>query len=267
MHRATRWFLFKERDGTIGPEERGPGYLLRRLGLFFLPIAIVVLVVFALYEALTWEEFLIIGALMFLYFLTPIGKYLLIPAALLIGIPWADKLGIEEKLPGLRELHAGSNPLWDILLVGCSVAFIDIMCSMFLVNNFDILLKIPLIGKWLRKLEEKGAARLRKRRQGEELAFLGLTGFVSLSVQGSGGIMSTLIGRMAGMMGRVVFAAVTAGSLIGCVAISAASYYAGGAILDSQGRAVVEGIGYAILAGVLGYLLWDYWRERKTLAA
>jgi uncharacterized membrane protein len=242
-------------------------HVLRRLGLFFLPIAIVVLVVFALYETLAWDEFLIIGSLMFLYFLTPIGKYLLIPGALLVGIPGASWLGITEELPGLRELHGDASPMLDILLVGCSVAFIDIMCSMFLVNNFDILQRIPLIGKWLRKLEEKGAARLRKRRQGEELAFLGLAGFVSLSVQGSGGIMSTLIGRMAGMRGRVVFTAVTAGSLAGCLAISTASYYAGGAILDSFGRFVVESIGYSILIGVIAYLLWDYWRDRKSAQA
>ncbi|MFH0816200.1 MAG: small multi-drug export protein [Methanobacteriota archaeon] len=239
-------------------------YVAKRLGLFFLPVAIVALYCIALYEFLEWEAFMLAGALMVLYFITPIGKYLLIPGALLVGLNTvASWIGWSVDMPGLREMHGETSPFLDIALVAFSVAFIDITCSMFLVNNFDLLQMIPVIGKWLRKLEEKGAARLRKRREGEKLAFMGLTGFVSLSVQGSGGIMSTLIGRMAGIRGRVVFAAVTAGSLIGCFAIAGASYYAGGAILDSYGRTVVETIGYCILASVIVYLICDYWRDRK----
>jgi uncharacterized membrane protein len=248
-----------ERPGGLGAR-----YVAKRLGLFFLPVAIVAIYCLAIYELLSWEEFVLVGALMVLYFLTPVGKYLLIPGALLVGLnAVASWIGWDVDMPGLRTMHGDSNPIGDIALVAFSVAFIDIMCSMFLVNNFDLMQKIPVVGKWLRKLEEKGAARLRGKRQGERLAFLGLAGFVSLSVQGSGGVMSTLIGRMAGMRGRVVFAAVSAGSLAGCTAIAAASYYAGGAILDSFGRLVVEAAGYAILACVLAYLAWSYWRDRK----
>ena len=217
----SRWWYRRPEEGDDGtgatPAKLDARHVLRRLGLFFLPIAIVVAWVVVLYEALTREEFLIVGSLMFLYFLTPIGKYLLIPGALLVGIPGTEWLGIEEELPGLRDLHGDSNPMGDILLVGVSVAFIDIMCSMFLVNNFDILQKIPVMGKWLRKLEEKGAARLRRKRQGEEMAFAGLTGFVTLSVQGSGGVMATILGMMAGMRGRLVFAAISVGYLSRCL--------------------------------------------------
>jgi hypothetical protein len=240
------------------------GRAARRIGLFFLPIAIVAVYASALYIALEWEVFVLVGALMVLYFLTPIGKYLLIPGALLLGLDGAASLvGWSVDMPGLREMHGGSSPALDIALVGFSVAFIDMMCSMFLVNNFDLLQRIPLIGRMLTKLEEKGAARLRRRRQGEGLAFAGLAGFVSLSVQGSGGIMSTLIGRMAGMKGRAVFAAVAFGSVAGCLAIATASYYAGGALLDSQGRAAVEAVGYGIVLCVIGYLAWDYWSGRR----
>jgi len=240
-------------------------HVAKRLGLFFLPVALVAIYSLALYEFLEWEAFALIGALMVLYFITPIGKYLLIPGALLVGLNTvASWIGWSVDMPGLREMHAGNaNPMGDIFLVAFSVAFIDMMCSMFLVNNFDLLQMIPVIGKWLRRMEEKGAERLRRHRQGENLAFLGLTGFVSLSVQGSGGIMSTLMGRMAGMRGRIVFAAITAGSLIGCFAIACASYYAGGAIMDSYGVAVVEAIGYGIMACLTAYFILTLWRDRK----
>lgn len=229
----------------------------RRLGLFFLPMVIVAMYCLALYVALDFDTFAVTGLLMILYLFTPIGKFILIPDVLLLGAPkW---LGIE--IPSLRELHGTGSPGLDIFLVAFSIAFVDAMTSLFLVYNFDILEAIPGLGKWLKKQEEKGKERLRKRAKREELAFVGLASFVALSVQGSGGISSTILGRIAGMRDAHIVGALFAGAMAGCTAIAVLSYYIGGQIIDSFGRDVLEIIGFAVLIGAIVYLIYYYSRE------
>jgi hypothetical protein len=220
----------------------------RRVVLFFLPMAIVALYCLVLYLALDLDTFAIVGMLMVLYLFTPIGKYFLIPGALLVGVPhW---------MGSLRDLHGES--LADAGLVAFSVAFVDAMTSLFLVYNFDILEAIPWLGKWVRRMEERGQERLRN---GNGIALLGLAGFVSLSVQGSGGISSTILGRVAGMRDRSVVAAVWLGSLAGCSAIAVASHYVGGRIIDSGGRLYLEVAGFAILIVALAYFAYNAYRK------
>ena len=232
-------------------------YVAKRIGLFFLPICIVALYCLILYLWLDYDTFARIGILMILYLLTPIGKYILIPGALLVGVPgW---LGFH--MSSLQDIHGTSSPVLDIGLVAFSIAFVDTMTSLFLVYNFDILEAIPWLGPHLKRLQERGKERLRKKEGGEQLAFLGLTGFVSLSVQGSGGISSTILGRVAGMRNSYIVGALFAGSLAGCTAIATASYYAGGAFIDTFGREVLEIIGYGVLIVAMSYLIYYYWKE------
>jgi len=232
-------------------------YLAKRVGMFFLPMGIVALYCLLLYVSLDFDTFAAIGLLMILYLFTPIGKYILIPSVLVVGVP--EWLGF--RISSLQELHGTGGAALDIGLVAFSVAFIDAMTSLFLVYNFDILEAIPRLGKWLMRLEERGKERLRKRENREKLAFLGLTSFVALSVQGSGGISSTILGRIAGMRNSYVVGSLFAGAMIGCTAIAALSYYLGGQIVDSFGRGVLEAFGFAVLIGALIYLIWYYSRE------
>ena len=76
--------------------------------------------------------------------------------------------------------------------------------------------------------------------------------------------MAAMLGRTAGMRGRVALAAFPPGSRRGCSGKACASYYAGGAIMDSYGVAVVEAIGYGIMACLTVYFILTLWRDRKA---
>lgn len=223
--------------------------VLRRLALLILPAGIASFYIFLLFALLDTPTLAIIGWLMLLYFLTPLGKYVLIPGALLVGVP--------GMLGGLRALHGVTSSATDIALVVSAVVIVDAMCSIFLLLNFDLVERIPLLGAWIKRLEERGRERLR-RKGVEDLAFLGLTGFVVLSVQGSGGIGATLLGRVAGMRNRTVFAAVTTGTSIGCSAIAMVSWFLGGPVVDAYSSSVLEWLGLVILIAALGAIIYIY---------
>ncbi|MBI5001521.1 MAG: small multi-drug export protein [Euryarchaeota archaeon] len=225
----------------------------KRFLCLVLPAAIAFLFAGIMYLALDFPTFALAGALMLIYFITPIGKYILIPGALLVGVP-----GV---IDGLRPLHGQSSPFLDIFIVVSSVVMIDSMCSMFLVLNLDVIHKIPGIGPWIGRIEEQGRERLRKKGR-EGIAFAGLTGFVALSVQGSGGIGSTLLGRVGGMKGALVFAAVTIGATIGCTAIAVASWYVGGPLVDAAESSTLQIASIITLAVIFSIVLYVLSRRR-----
>jgi hypothetical protein len=70
------------------------------------------------------------------YFFPPFGKESIIPAGVLAGI--------------------------DPLIMALSIAFVDVVVALFLVWNYDLAKKIPIIGKFMIKVEEKGSRRKRK---------------------------------------------------------------------------------------------------------
>ncbi|MEW5937910.1 MAG: small multi-drug export protein [Candidatus Thermoplasmatota archaeon] len=220
-----------------------------RLAMVLLPAAIASAYILLLYAVLDPVTFAVIGGLMLLYFLTPIGKYVLIPGALLIGVP-----GL---LDGLRALHGLKSPAADIALVVSAIVMVDAMCSLFLVLNFAFVERIPFLGTWIRRLEERGRERL-ERRKVEGIAFLGLTGFVTISVQGSGGIGATILGKVAGMRGSAVFTAIVAGATIGCSAIATATWFLGGPVMDAHASSILESVGLVALLAALGAIIYIY---------
>ncbi len=167
---------------------------------FFLPFVFSAIGILVLYFSLDWSTFETLGTWMILYFFPPLGKESVIPAAIAQGIaPW---------------------------LIASAVAFIDIMVGLFLVWNFDLARKIPLIGGFIRRIEDKGQDILEKKPWVERLAFTGLVLFVMFPFQGSGAVGATIIGRMLGMEPKKIWFAVILGALIGCFMIAYASAFA-----------------------------------------
>ena len=118
---------------------------------------------------------------------------------------------------------SGSVPIY--LIVG-AITLIDLCVGIFLVWNFDLARKIPLIGNFIRRIESKGGDILAKKPWVEKLAFTGIVLFVMFPFQGSGAVGATIVGRMLGMDPKKVWYAVIVGAIVGCLIIAYTSAFA-----------------------------------------
>jgi uncharacterized membrane protein len=172
---------------------------------FFLPWVIAISEISILWVFLEEKVFQTLGFWMTVYFFPPLGKESVIPAA--IGL---------SSVPGMPDWLLSIDPL----LIALAIASIDIIVGLFLVWNFDFAKKIPLLGKFITKLECKGGDILSKNKYIEALSFVGVTLFVIVPFQGSGAVGASIIGRAIGMNPYKVWFAIILGAISGCLLIA-----------------------------------------------
>lgn len=178
-------------------------------------VALLYIIMITIYD---YDTFKFLGAAMLLYFFPPAGKESIIPAA----VAGPEKLNhLLAKLP----FDIGPMQGQDInpFIVAMSIAFIDIVAGLFLVWNFDIAKKIPILGIFITKLEAKGEQILKKKPWLERLAFTGIILFVMFPLQGSGAVGASIVGRALGVDPYKVWHAVIIGSISSCLIIAYSS--------------------------------------------
>ena len=152
-----------------------------------------------LFLAVVWfflpaEQWLLLFGMMVAYIVPPLGRETIIPVCILCGIPW-----------------------W---LAAFTLAFLDVAGGLFMAWNFPLVLRIPYIGPWVRRLMEAGRTFLDRRPWLERLYFVGLVAFVALPFDGSGSIVGSVVGRMLGMTKTEVISCIAVGGFIGSFAIA-----------------------------------------------
>jgi len=125
----------------------------------------------------------------------------------------------------------GSRAFSAISMSSGIIICVDMVVALFLMWNFNLMLKLPLFGPMLRKLESTGAEVLKKRPWIRRMAFIGVALFVIVPFQGSGGAGGTIMGIMIGMKKEKVFYAVTLGAVLGCYMMAIIGYYIGSSIV------------------------------------
>ncbi|MCK5112171.1 MAG: small multi-drug export protein [Thermoplasmatales archaeon] len=165
-----------------------------RLAKFFAPIILgsgaFVIIGLILEEAMRVKYWPLITG----YFFPPLGKESIIPLGIGFGI----------------------HPL----VMALSIAFVDIVVALFLVWNYDLAKKIPFVGKFITKVEEKGRNVEQKYGWIKPLRFIGIILFVMIPFQGSGGLVGSIVGRLIGMKPWNIFFAISLGAVIGCLLIA-----------------------------------------------
>ena len=141
-----------------------------------------------------FDSFEKLMGLMVLNLIPPAGKESIIPLGIALGIPW-----------------------W---IIATSTTVMDIAGAMFMALNFDLALKIPLLGRWIKGIMEGGESFFESHRWMEKLSEIGLVFFVIIPFQGSGGIGGTIVGRMMGIPKLKVILAISAGAFIGSFSIA-----------------------------------------------
>jgi len=168
--------------------------LLVGLGKFFIPIilgsGVFGIIGLLLEEAMRVKYWPLITG----YFFPPLGKESIIPLGVGFGI----------------------NPL----VMALSIAFVDIVVALFLVWNYDLAKKLPFVGKFMIKVEEKGRNVEQKYGWIKPLRFIGIILFVMVPFQGSGGLVGSIVGRLIGMKPWNTFFAISLGAVIGCLLIA-----------------------------------------------
>lgn len=165
-----------------------------RLAKFFIPIVLGFIIFgvigFLMDESLRVAYWPLISG----YFFPPFGKESIIPAGVALGI----------------------HPV----VMALSIAFVDVVVALFLVWNYDLAKKIPIIGKFMMKVEEKGNVVEEKYGWIKPLRFIGIMLFVIIPFQGSGGLVGSIVGRLFGMNPWNTFFAICFGAVIGTLLIA-----------------------------------------------
>ncbi|MEF8832205.1 MAG: small multi-drug export protein [Candidatus Thermoplasmatota archaeon] len=166
---------------------------------------------------------------MFAYLFPPFGKETVIPTTIFT-------------LLGLQSIQL--SPLVAIFMVAGSVAYVDIVTSYFLLYNFYIAKKIPVLGSWIHKSQELGAKEMKQNPWIKRLAFYGVATFVVVPFQGSGGLGASILGRVIGMNKYYAWVSIMVGAFIGTFLIGTVAYYTGGAIIKVFGTNILK---YAVI--------------------
>ncbi len=197
-----------------------------KLFLFFVPFLIGFSYIGLLYLILRDVNgaFWTIGTFMFLYFFPPAGKESMIPGAV-IALRWT------------------LSPVTTVFLVSSSIAFIDVINSYFLMWNFYIIKKIPVLGDWIDDFQDYGAQKIKENDWIKRASFLGVASFVVFPFQGSGGVGASILGRVIGLKKFQAWIAIIVGSFMGCFILGILSYYMGEAITEVFERSIWAGIG------------------------
>jgi uncharacterized membrane protein len=179
----------------ICPAKRVP--LTERLLRIAVPFVIGGFYILLCFLFMPYESALLLGGLMLGYLVPPAGKESIVPLGIALGIPW-----------------------W---LIAFSIGLMDVLAGIFMALNCDVAVKIPLLGRWIRRFLEKGNEFVSKRPWLEKFYFSGVVLFVMFPLQGSGGIGGSLVGWMIGLSPGRTLLAITIGAFLGCILIALGS--------------------------------------------
>ena len=143
------------------------------------------------------------------YFFPPLGKESVIPIGIAGGDIFIPIINTQVYIPPI-------NPN----VMAFSVALIDSVVSLFVVWNYDIVKKIPILGRFVKKVEELGRKGSKEYAWVRPLRFTGIVLFVMVPFQGSGGLVGSILGRLLGMKPWRTWLAVTTGAVVGCLSMA-----------------------------------------------
>ena len=209
----------------------GKNSLLITLFCLAVPFVVIGVYIFGLYLILSPEQFEILLGLLVLNLLPPAGKESVIPLGISLGLPW--------------------------YIIGTTTAMMDVAAALFMVLNFDLALKIPILGRWISMFMEKGSSFFMKYKWLEGLSIFGLMLFVMIPFQGSGGIGGTILGRMMGLSKLKLFLGIAAGAFLGSYLIAVGFEFAT-EILDVNPLYLA----LAIIVVVIAAAIINYLRKR-----
>ena len=229
-------------------KEKSELNVIKRIAKFLIPFLIAGIGIILIYTILENQISIKLLLLMFAYFFPPLGKESIIP----VGIS-----GGEITIP-LYNQQITITPI-NPLIMALSIAFVDIVVALFLVWNYDLAKKIPIIGNFIEKVEKIGRKSSNKYNWIKPLRFIGIMLFVMVPFQGSGGLVGSILGRLIGMKPWNIFFAISSGSLFGCILIA----YFTDTILNIFNTNLLQGLLILLLILIIITIIYLYKKNYK----
>lgn len=203
-------------------------------------------------------EFIVFAGLMVAYMIPPFGKETIIPAALLGG-ETVSRL-IAESTHLSADIAIGGYPLWTVVV---GIVALDLIVSFFISYNFDLLLRIPLIGPWFRWIMRNADRILRKKKWVEDLSSAGLLIFMYIPLQGSGAMTTSIIARILNYHPIHTVGLVTIGSILSCLTVALGVTSIVQLWTINPALAILEILGIILLIVIIA-MLWSKFIRKMT---
>lgn len=213
-------------------KEHSPAAMIIRL---LIPVALAFAYFFMTFLILPYHESLILGGLMLVYYIPPAGKESIIPIGIGLGIPW-----------------------W---IMAISLALLDILTSLFMILNFSIALKIPVLGPWISRFLSSGDEFITRHSWISRWSIIGVALFVVIPLQGTGGVGATLVGIITGLSPPRILLAIGCGAMVECLIFALGSELIWRLIRDNLSL----GLGVAALVVGAGVAFYIFSRHRRLV--
>jgi len=171
-----------------------------------------------------------------LYMMPGFGKESIVPLAMAFGIPW-----------------------WQIT-VGIIVG--DMVLAIIIAYNFDLLLRIPLIGRFLRYFTSKTNEVLQKHLWIKGLSLIGLFLFMYIPFMGSSAINTTIVGRLLSVPPKTLLAIVLVGSILATLTMAVGMHVVLELWAANPLYAIIAVIA-VLAAAVICWKLWQRYTEKR----
>ncbi|MGB4235419.1 MAG: small multi-drug export protein [Methanoregulaceae archaeon] len=204
---------------------------------FILPILLGFALFFCSLPLLPVNRAMILGGLMIAYYIPPSGKESLIPLGIAAGIPW-----------------------W---LMAFTLAYLDVITSLFMIWNLDRAERFPYLGPWITRSLVSGREFMEQRPWLARWRIPGVSVFVMLPLQGTGGVGATIVGIMAGLCPAQILLAVGIGATVESLAFALGSVLVLRLLVTNMvlGIAVAAGI---VLVVILYFLVSGYRKRHEA---
>lgn len=163
------------------------------LAKLFIPIALGVLLI-GLHALRGEEHYRIIYPLMVLYFIPPMGKESIIPTAV--------ALGTQPSVAGL------------------TFATMDVLSSLFIIWNFDLLYRAPLVGDFVDNATTRTESILNRYPKARKASYFFLFILAFIPFQGSGGVTASIAGRLLSLKPYQIWVVVAIAVTVSALAIA-----------------------------------------------
>ncbi len=232
---------------------KAPAVTARRVGvrllLVLLPFAIALSYIGLLFLVLVKDFFAIAMVAMVGYLITPLGAEFWVPTSVIT----------------VEGLGGGAV---DAFWVVSAVVAMDWLIALFLLWNFDLAERAPVLGKFIDRSEVRCKRFLEAKPWRQRLALFALALYVALPVQMSGGLVGSILGRVMGVRPRRVFVVVAVASAAGEFSIGALAFAIGQPVLDALTAWAASGLptvlGVLFIIGFIVVIAYIVWRSRRN---
>ena len=166
-----------------------------------------------------------------LYLMPGFGKESIVPLAMAFGISW-----------------------WQITL---GIVVGDMALAIIIAYNFDLLLRLPLLGRVLRYFTTKTNEVLQKYLWIKGLSLVGLFLFMYIPFMGSSAINTTIVGRLLSVPPKTLLTIVFVGSILATLTMAVGMQ----AILELWAANPVYAVVAVIAVVIVAVVCWKLWQK------